>query len=665
MKNQGNKIILNTLKLVFVFCLLSTSFVKSQTAYLKGKVLDADTKEPIPFANVIVANTKNAAVTDFDGNYKLKFSASGKFDIKVSYIGYKPKIIKDIKIKAGDTIILNILMEETAVTLECFEVVNCKVPLISKDATYSSSTVTSSNLSNYSVFEEENSKSVKIENFKPGQLTASEINDFSKWNLWQDIKKTDLKEFRNKWKISPDTRYSVMVKSKNGNAVVDAQVVLKTAEGKTIWSNRTDNSGKAELWLNIYDNIYNSKNELYLNYQGKEYNYENPNFFNEGINVFKIPVDCNIPDQVDIAFVVDATGSMEDEIKFLKSDILDIINKTKANFTKIKVSLGSVFYKCNGNSYITNTSPLTSDINKTISFIKNQQADGGGDELVEEGLKSAIDSLNWSENARTRLLFFIMDEQPLLRQEVINKLQIYTQKAAEKGIKIIPVIASAENMNNASSMEYLMRSIALATNGTYVFLTDHSQIGDAHAKPHTDEYDVELLNNLINRLIYQFCYVPGCDYKISSNGISDTTFITNSPVIAHEIINANRKIKEDSTKIVVKVFPSLNQTDTVSKAKTNDTLGNENGVKTDNLTEAKRIDIKLYPNPTSGRITIEIEGDINEIYLADISGKLISKYITKNQSRIELDLSMYSSGIYFIKFFDNQKWYSGKVILNH
>lgn len=111
---------------------------------------------------------------------------------------------------------------------------------------------------------------------------------------------------------------------------------------------------------------------------------------------------------------------MKMKLKFLKSDILDIINKTKANFTKIKVSLGSVFYKCNGNSYITNTSPLTSDINKTISFIKNQQADGGGDELVEEGLKSAIDSLNWSENARTRLLFFIMDEQPLLRQEVIR-----------------------------------------------------------------------------------------------------------------------------------------------------------------------------------------------------------------------------------------------------
>lgn len=74
-------------------------FVKSQTAYLKGKVLDADTKEPIPFANVIVANTKNAAVTDFDGNYKLKFSASGKFDIKVSYIGYKPKILAISKLK--------------------------------------------------------------------------------------------------------------------------------------------------------------------------------------------------------------------------------------------------------------------------------------------------------------------------------------------------------------------------------------------------------------------------------------------------------------------------------------------------------------------------------------------------------------------------------------
>ncbi len=83
-----------------------------------------------------------------------------------------------------------------------------------------------------------------------------------------------------------------------------------------------------------------------------------------------------------------------------------------------------------------------------------------------------------------------------------------------------------------------MRSIALATNGTYVFLTDHSKIGNTHAKPVTDEYDVELLNNLIKRLIFQYCYSVKCTGQTDNQGVDDTTFIFRSPVIAHEIIDS-------------------------------------------------------------------------------------------------------------------------------
>jgi len=60
-------------------------------------------------------------------------------------------------------------------------------------------------------------------------------------------------------------------------------------------------------------------------------------------------------------------------------------------------------------------------------------------------------------------------------------------------------------------MEYLMRSIALATNGTYAFLTDHSGIGNKHTAPSTDKYKVETLNELLLRLISQFLDMPACD----------------------------------------------------------------------------------------------------------------------------------------------------------
>ena len=69
-----------------------------------------------------------------------------------------------------------------------------------------------------------------------------------------------------------------------------------------------------------------------------------------------------------------------------------------------------------------------------------------------------------------------------------------------KGIKIIPIVASGANKN----VEFLMRYFSVATNGTYVFLTDDSGIGNPHIKPTTDDFKVEKLNDLIVRLIEKY-----------------------------------------------------------------------------------------------------------------------------------------------------------------
>jgi hypothetical protein len=49
-----------------------------------------------------------------------------------------------------------------------------------------------------------------------------------------------------------------------------------------------------------------------------------------------------------------------------------------------------------------------------------------------------------------------------------------------------------------------MRFFAIATNGTYVFVTDHSGVGNPHLEPSVGEYTVEKLNDLMVRLINEF-----------------------------------------------------------------------------------------------------------------------------------------------------------------
>jgi hypothetical protein len=85
---------------------------------------------------------------------------------------------------------------------------------------------------------------------KYGVLTAGEINDFSKWTLWKDIVKKDLKTHSEFWQMAIKGRYTLQLTSQNGLPLADAIVKLMTRD-KTVYQSRTDNTGKAELWVGL------------------------------------------------------------------------------------------------------------------------------------------------------------------------------------------------------------------------------------------------------------------------------------------------------------------------------------------------------------------------------------------------------------------------------
>lgn len=81
--------------LLSLFSLLSIFSCWSQQ--IKGRVIDGVTSEPLPFANIVVANKDSLAVpigtvTDMDGNFSL-VSKKGKETVRVSYLGYSSKDI--------------------------------------------------------------------------------------------------------------------------------------------------------------------------------------------------------------------------------------------------------------------------------------------------------------------------------------------------------------------------------------------------------------------------------------------------------------------------------------------------------------------------------------------------------------------------------------------
>lgn len=517
-------------------------------------------------------------------------------------------------------------------------------------------------------------KVLNIAEAAAGILTAGEIHDFSKWKLWQDIAKNDLKTYRTQWQFEPKERYTVQIKTHEGKPIVDCKVELLVDDNKILWTSRTDNTGKTELWANIFSKKKNKSKKYSINahYNNKIYTVENTKIFQEGINVITYTTKCNIPNQLDICFAVDATGSMEDEISYLKEELKDIINKIAKKSTNLEIRLGSLFYRCFGNSYVTRKIDLSTNINQTIQFINNQNSGEGGVEAVEIALEEAINKLNWSEKARARLLFLILDEPPGAEDSIIIKLQSSIMKSAERGIRIIPIVASGTGYTFDKSLEYLMRSIALATNGTYVFITDHSGVGNTHTKPTTDEYDVELFNNLILRLIYQYTYTPSCTNQLLNEKIQDTMYVYNPDIIEHVIIDSMRVAKYNSSPSTMKdtIQMTFNEPENNTEVDTEqvlntETLQTDSVVTLEDQTQESFNNFKYYPNPTKGQLFVEIEGNIQELFLADITGKLIQRYTPKGLKKLEINIANFPTGIYFLKYLYKEKWLTGKVVLTH
>ncbi len=135
-------------KLLFTLGIVLSAnlLVFSQSGALKGKVLDKMTREPLPFVNIVVevgGTNVGGSASDFDGNFMIKPIPPGRYDVKATYVGYKPTMYTGVAIAADQIQFLDIEMESTAVVMETFEVIDYKVPLISKDQTTSGASVTS------------------------------------------------------------------------------------------------------------------------------------------------------------------------------------------------------------------------------------------------------------------------------------------------------------------------------------------------------------------------------------------------------------------------------------------------------------------------------------------------------------------------------------------
>ncbi len=101
----------NLIYLVFMFFSLA---VFGQTGSIEGTLVDANTKEPLPFANVyiMVDGFVQGAQTDFDGKYKIFPVKIGEYELTAEYIGYEMLKVPDVIVRDGVVRLLNLEIKE-------------------------------------------------------------------------------------------------------------------------------------------------------------------------------------------------------------------------------------------------------------------------------------------------------------------------------------------------------------------------------------------------------------------------------------------------------------------------------------------------------------------------------------------------------------------------
>lgn len=208
---------------------------------------------------------------------------------------------------------------------------------------------------------------------------------------------------------------------------------------------------------------------------------------------------------VDLVFLLDATGSMADEIDHIKQTVGSIAQRIEQLPGSSAPRFALVAYRDRGDDYVTRQWDFTSDIGQFSANLATVKAGGGGDipESVNAGLHDAIHLQGWADNStgrHLRMIVLVGDAPPHLNYANDYSYPQLLNEAAANGIKIFPVGAS----NLEADGEYIFRQFAQVTQGQFVFLTYANGVSGAPGSltdKHVSDFTVQNLDSLIVGLV--------------------------------------------------------------------------------------------------------------------------------------------------------------------
>jgi hypothetical protein len=203
---------------------------------------------------------------------------------------------------------------------------------------------------------------------------------------------------------------------------------------------------------------------------------------------------------VEVAFVLDTTGSMGGLIEGAKRKIWSIATSILDSNPDAEIRMGLVAYRDIGDDYVTKTFDLTTDIQDLYANLLELKARGGGDwpESVNEALDVAVNKLRWTPSSDVRrIVFLVGDAPPHMDYAQDTKYPTTLAVAKQKDI-----IVNTVQAGNARDTERVWRDIAQGGNGRFIPIPQDGGQVVVIETPY--DADIIILQNEINRTVIPY-----------------------------------------------------------------------------------------------------------------------------------------------------------------
>ena len=207
---------------------------------------------------------------------------------------------------------------------------------------------------------------------------------------------------------------------------------------------------------------------------------------------------------VEVAFVLDTTGSMGPLIEGAKRKIWSIATAILDENPQAEIRMGLVAYRDIGDDYVTRTFDLTTDIQDLYANLLELRAKGGGDwpESVNEALDVAVNKLQWSGGKETsRIIFLVGDAPPHMDYAQDTKYPQTLKVARQKDIIVNAVLAGG-----ARDTERVWREVAQHGDGRFIPIPQDGGEIVVIETPYDDE--IIILQKSVNKTVIPYGPAP-------------------------------------------------------------------------------------------------------------------------------------------------------------